>query len=184
MNMKYNAKYDRWVTVEGKVYRRDKQGNFVECKQTTQKNGYKLIRVTTPKNTGVYVHRLVYETFIGEIPLGLEIDHLNTVRSDNCLNNLRCVTRKENLNNPLSLKHLSEAGKGRVCSPETIEKLRISLKGKNKGKPSWVKGKQVSEFGKKFYEHYKLTYSENPKLYKTEHQWYRCHNKICRWETE
>lgn len=180
--MKYNDKYNRWVTEDGKVYRQDKEGNYIECKQTTMKNGYKIISVSAPKKMCLYVHRLVYETFIGEIPLGLEIDHLNTVRSDNCLANLRCVTRKENLNNPLSLKHNSEAQKGKVCSQETKEKLRKLLKGKNKGKTSWIKGKQISEFGKKFYEHYKLTYSENPKLYKTEHHWYCTHNKTCRWE--
>ena len=55
----------------------------------------------------VYVHRLAYETFVGEIPQGLTIDHINTVRDDNRIDNLRCVTQKENNNNPLTRqKHL------------------------------------------------------------------------------
>lgn len=58
------------------------------------------------------VHRLVWEAFNGEIPEGVEIDHINTVRTDNRLENLRIVTHKENLNNPLSSTNRSKARKG------------------------------------------------------------------------
>lgn len=59
----------------------------------------------------LYVHRLVWETYNGEIPTGYEIDHINSVKSDNRLVNLRLVTRIENmdkmiLENPHVLKNL------------------------------------------------------------------------------
>ena len=41
------------------------------------------------------IHRLVYEAFYGKIPSEMEIDHISTVRDDNRLCNLRCVTHKE-----------------------------------------------------------------------------------------
>ena len=43
------------------------------------------------------VHRLAYETFVGEIPKGLEIDHLCRVRD--CINpaHLEAVTHRENM---------------------------------------------------------------------------------------
>ena len=45
------------------------------------------------------VHRLVAEAFL-ENPLNLpEVDHINHNRGDNRLENLRWVTRKENMNN-------------------------------------------------------------------------------------
>ena len=36
----------------------------------------------------------------------MEIDHINTVRDDNRLENLRVVTRKENMNNPKTIDAL------------------------------------------------------------------------------
>jgi hypothetical protein len=42
---------------------------------------------------------LVAEAFIPN-PDGLpEVDHINRIRTDNCVENLRWVTRKENMNN-------------------------------------------------------------------------------------
>ena len=44
-----------------------------------------------------YVHRLVYETFVGKIEDGLEIDHKDTDTANNKLDNLQVLTRKENM---------------------------------------------------------------------------------------
>jgi len=54
------------------------------------------------------LHRLVYELFVGEIPKGYEIDHIDNDRTNNRIDNLRIVTHKENLNNPLSVKKRKE----------------------------------------------------------------------------
>lgn len=43
-----------------------------------------------------FVHRLVYETFVGEIPIKYEINHLDFNKSNNRLDNLELVTRSEN----------------------------------------------------------------------------------------
>ena len=54
------------------------------------------------------IHRLVAETFIPN-PEGKPcIDHINTIRSDNRVENLRWVTHEENNNNPLTKKKYSE----------------------------------------------------------------------------
>jgi hypothetical protein len=42
-------------------------------------------------------HRLVYQSFIGDIPSGFEIDHINDDRKDNRLTNLRVITRLDNV---------------------------------------------------------------------------------------
>lgn len=102
--MKYNEKYGRWFTKGGLVYRYSrKQHILVLCKQSNDKDGYK--RCHDYKHIPFRVHRAVYETFVGEIPNGYQIDHINTIKDDNSIGNLRAVTPKENTNNPLTLQH-------------------------------------------------------------------------------
>lgn len=147
--MKYNSKYDRWVTKGGLIYRYDKKNDrLVQCKLTTMSDGYTQVSVSKPKRNMVLVHRLVYETFVDEIPIGYQIDHINTIRDDNRIENFRCVTPKENMNNPLSRKHLSESLKGRpspnkgnIYSEETRKKISEA----QKGRIAWNKGKHHTE---------------------------------------
>lgn len=68
---------------------------------SVNKNGYAVI-------SSVLVHRIIWETFNGEIPEGYEIDHINTVRNDNRIENLRLATHKENSNNPLTIEHFTK----------------------------------------------------------------------------
>jgi hypothetical protein len=43
------------------------------------------------------VHSLVAETFIGTRPTGLDVNHINTIKTDNRSKNLEYLTRKENI---------------------------------------------------------------------------------------
>ena len=43
------------------------------------------------------VHRVVFEAFVGKIKNGYEIDHISGDKHDNRLENLRMVTRSENM---------------------------------------------------------------------------------------
>lgn len=180
--MKYNTKYDRWVSKDGLVYRYDKKKDkLVLAKSCYVSGGY--IRYGIMKNHkhyGVLVHRLVWETFMGEIPNGMVIDHINTIRDDNRLDNLRCVTQKENCNNPLTKVKNSESKKGKSISVETREKIANSLKGHTP--PN--KGKYKSEFTLKFIDYFKVTPAENWNLWNKEHTYWFTHNKVCRWEVE
>lgn len=45
------------------------------------------------------VHRIIWEMVNGPIPPGLDIDHINGVRNDNRLPNLRIVPRRDNMRN-------------------------------------------------------------------------------------
>lgn len=51
-------------------------------------NGY--IRISR-NNVVVYLHRWIWEQIFGPIPENWEIDHINGKRTDNRLNNLRCI---------------------------------------------------------------------------------------------
>lgn len=48
------------------------------------------------------VATLVFEAFNGSIPEGLEIDHINDIRTDNHLENLRAVSHRANCWNPIT----------------------------------------------------------------------------------
>ena len=50
-------------------------------------------------NTILVVHRIIWIMHNGDIPDGCVIDHINTIRTDNRLSNLRVVTEARNLRN-------------------------------------------------------------------------------------
>lgn len=166
--MKYNEKYDRWISKDGLVYRYDtKQDKLILCKQTEGSKGYFTFR---SKHKLWRVHRAVYETFCGEIPAGFEIDHIDTVRTNNSLENLRIVTHKDNLNNPLTKIHRINAHKGQIVTEE--QKLKRS---------SALTDKPRSVFGKKYLEHYGYGRKKDIKQYKMEHRYFMRYGK-CSWE--
>lgn len=45
------------------------------------------------------VHRIIWEMHNGQIPDGMEIDHINHIRTDNRIENLRLVSRLTNMKN-------------------------------------------------------------------------------------
>jgi len=68
------------------------------------------------------IHILVMQTFKGECPEGCEVDHIDGNPSNNCLENLRYVTHKENIHNPITKKRQKEASKKRSQDPEWLRK--------------------------------------------------------------
>lgn len=101
------------------------------------------------KNRLRVVHRLVADAFIPNPENKPEIDHINTIRNDNRIENLRWVTHSENCRNELSLeRYRKRKGEnspryGKKASDETKAKLR------------------ASHFGKRFSEEYKAKLRED-----------------------
>lgn len=78
---------------------------------------------------------------------GAEIDHKDTDRLNNQPSNLRWVSKKDNLNNPLTIKHLSEGRSGekhhfyrKHHTEESKQKTSASLKETYKRKREMANG--------------------------------------------
>lgn len=72
--------------------------------------GYKYVQVGDKK---VPIHRFIWEAFNGEIPEGMEIDHINTIRNDNRLCNLRMVSSSQNKRNPITIEKYKQSNKNK-----------------------------------------------------------------------
>jgi hypothetical protein len=85
-------------------------------KGSMNSEGYLTVRL---KGKTYHIHRIVAETFIPNPDNKPEVDHINTDRCDNDVNNLRWVTRKENHNNPITKEHHKGKKDGRDCRKTT-----------------------------------------------------------------
>ena len=98
-----------------------KYGKERVLKQTKNNFGYLFVNLCkdgVPKQ--FKVHRLVAEAFIPKVEGKEFIDHINTDRTDNRVENLRWCTRQENNSNPLTRQKYSEANKGNQYGAKPI----------------------------------------------------------------
>jgi len=150
-------KCSNWGRVKS-LERYDSRGRKVEeriMKQHDDGNGYLMVKLCKDGDRKFWrVHRVIscaFPEICGEWFEGCEVDHINTIRDDNHADNLRVCTRKENSNNPLTLRHKSEV----IITEERRKKISLALTGKqlseeHKKKISLThKGKQLSKEHKK-----------------------------------
>ena len=111
-----------WKDIEGyeNLYQVSTMGNVkslnfnktsIEKILKPRDNGNGYLTVCLWKNNAYkhkYIHRLVCETFLPNPENKPCIDHVNCVRSDNRLENLRWATYTENLTNPITRKRNSD----------------------------------------------------------------------------
>lgn len=88
----------------------------------------------TKKSFSFYVHRLLWELFVGPIPDGYQIDHKDGNSLNNSLDNLRLATPSQN---SINRKGYSKKIKG------------VYFRRRNSGRPSWqakigVDGKMIT----------------------------------------
>lgn len=50
------------------------------------------------KGKKIYLHYVVYTSFNGPIPEGMQVNHINEIKSDNRPENLNVLTPKDNIN--------------------------------------------------------------------------------------
>lgn len=116
-----------WLDIKGYegIYKINENGDVKSIKKLNRRksdrilkpdinsSGYK--RVTLSKNNiqkRFLIHRLVYETFISDIPKGLTINHKDLDKLNNNINNLEIMTSLENN----QYKHTTKLDKSKVIA--------------------------------------------------------------------
>lgn len=77
-----------------------------------------------------YWHRVIWTYFNGAIPEGMQVNHINELKTDNRLCNLELVTPKQNCNHATRNERIAASNRGRNQSEETKQKISESHKGK------------------------------------------------------
>jgi hypothetical protein len=118
---------------EGNLYWKVKPSlvvNIGDKAGTLNSGGYLQVKL---KNKKRLVHHVVYAMHHGFIPK--EIDHINRIRSDNRIENLRPVTRGQNLLN-INLLKRNKSGYKNICWHKASQKWIVQ--GRKDGKPLYL----------------------------------------------
>lgn len=109
------------------------------------KDGYIKVRLcpNSKERKTYFVHRLVGLAFISNERQLPEIDHINTITSDNRVENLRWVNRSMNQLNEITRRRLSESNLGRKWTDEQRKKHSLFLSGRKHGIPALLKANHM-----------------------------------------
>lgn len=137
----YKITGDKWhKTIKWEVSNFGRVKKNGELYQPNQNNRYYAF-------SDIFLHRAVAKLFIGDIPIGMQIDHIDGDKHNNRVDNLRICTCKENNNNPITCKRRSISRTGKSNGPFSDEARKHISEG-HKGKPSPRKGMQSPYKGK------------------------------------
>lgn len=92
-------------------------------------NGYLRVKLSkNGKKKGVCVHRLVAEAFLDNSNKLPQVDHIDGDKNNNCVENLRWVTAKQNIQNPNTIiKHQGKNNPffGKTHTEKTKQLMRV-----------------------------------------------------------
>ena len=128
-------------------YKRSKKEKILKiC--INNKTGYSIVNL---QQKTFHVHTLVAHMFLADTYFnGAEVDHIDTNRMNNHVNNLRWCTRKENCNNELTKKHYSEKTFSEEYKTKISEAVKETWKNKPEKEKAEIKKKQSEKAKKRF----------------------------------
>ena len=94
--MKFAELLENYLISENGVIKNKKTGRVI--KLFTNPKGYKITMLSDRNVSKTFsVHRLVYTKFVGEIPKGYEINHIDGDKTNNHYTNLESLTHHDNI---------------------------------------------------------------------------------------
>jgi hypothetical protein len=75
------------------------KGQKGQLMKPSTNNGYKQVVIHDNGKKKMFVHRMVLLVFVGECPEGMECDHIDRNKENNHIDNLKWVTKYENMMN-------------------------------------------------------------------------------------
>jgi hypothetical protein len=107
----------------------DCHGKVARAAGAKHHTGYIKVRIDGKQYSA---HRLIWIMHNGNIPDGLQIDHINGIRDDNRIGNLRLATRNINCQNQHLAHNHNKSGLLGVCKQYGKFKARIEIDGKRR----------------------------------------------------
>ena len=97
-----------WVREDGCIYLPQSGSHPAHWTFGSKHNyGYRRVRI---EGRDYLVHRLVADAYFGDIPDGMEVDHIDRNCSNNAVENLRIVTHSENQRNTSKNDRVEDRG--------------------------------------------------------------------------
>ncbi len=106
-NFKIIPNYSNYmVSKNGEIY-----SNHIKrlCRNTVLPNGYHKIKLKSDNNTykDLYIHVIVAMTYLNYVPSDnkIVVNHIDTNKGNNSLDNLEIITQKENMNHSIKMNY-------------------------------------------------------------------------------
>ena len=110
---------DYWVDNRGNLARIEFNKECEVClfkimKQHTSHYGHKRVEIKVNKKPKkMFIHRIVYQVWVGELIDGMVIEHLDANPSNNHVSNLKQSTQKENVHTAIKQNRFNKLGHNR-----------------------------------------------------------------------
>ena len=133
MSYKSIKGFENYIIYEDGLIYNEKRNRFM--KELKESNGYMRVKLSKDgKQKNFYVHRLIALTFIPNPDNKKCIDHINRIRDDNRIENLRWATHSENNQNRSDNNEDIHIYKNidKTCKQGYIWEFRITIDGKQK----------------------------------------------------
>lgn len=122
------------IGMYGQTIVRHRNGDIIKGYRGKRSNDYwRIVLFSNGQRKRYAIHILVYKAFVGEIPEGMQVNHIDENKDNNCVWNLNLLTPKENCNWGTRNERVKQKLTGVKFSETRKTNISNALKGKYSG---------------------------------------------------